>query len=166
MSYFSRRMTAELDGPFAVFLIGMRINKLWRVDHWLPVTRAMPRMMRELQANPELGLLGYEGWFGRTTLMLQYWRSVEHLMDYAKARDREHLPAWREFNRRARKASSVGIWHETYVIEPGAHESVYFNMPRFGLARAGEHVDAVGHRRTARGRLRGQPAARELQRAA
>lgn len=151
--YIPKRMTADLDGPFAVFLIGMRINSLLRVHHWLPLVSAMPKMMKELYENPELGMLGHEGWFGRTTMMVQYWRSVDHLMDYAKSRDHEHLPAWREFNRRAQKATTVGIWHETFIVEPGAYESVYFNMPRFGLARAGDHVEAIGHRTTARGRL-------------
>ena len=28
---FPGRMTADLDGDFVVFLIGMRINKLWKV---------------------------------------------------------------------------------------------------------------------------------------
>lgn len=40
-----------------VFLIGMRINSLWRVRAWLPVFIAMPRMLRELYRQPEPGLL-------------------------------------------------------------------------------------------------------------
>ncbi len=73
----SERLTADLQGPFAVFLIGMRINKLWKMHQWLPVARAMPRMLKELKQRPEEGMLGGEMWFGRTTVMLQYWRSVE-----------------------------------------------------------------------------------------
>jgi hypothetical protein len=148
-----KRMCAHLDGDFAVFLIGMRINRWWKVHQWMPVIRAMPRMIRELENQPELGLLGYETWFGRTILMLQYWRSTDHLMDYARARESEHLPAWREFNRRVGKTGTVGIWHETYAVQAGAYESIYNHMPRFGLARAGELVEASGHRSTARGRL-------------
>ena len=146
----AERMTASIEGEFAVFLIGMRINKLWRVDHWWPVATAMPKMIRELMENPELGLLGHEGWFGRTTIMVQYWRSTDHLMAYARSRDSEHLPAWREFNRRAAKGTSVGIWHETYVVQPGASESLYLNMPRFGLAAAGDHMPATGNRHAGR----------------
>jgi len=41
----------------------------------------------------------------------------------------------------------------TYVLERGAYEAVYGNMPVFGLAKATEHVRAVGGRETARRRL-------------
>ena len=44
-----KRVTAEIEGDFVVFLIGMRINKLWKVRTWLPVFVAMPRMLRELE---------------------------------------------------------------------------------------------------------------------
>src|SRR5207342_1870402 len=44
------RMTAEVAGDFVVFLIGMRINKPWKVHKWLPVFLAMPRMLKELAA--------------------------------------------------------------------------------------------------------------------
>jgi hypothetical protein len=47
----------------------------------------------------------------------------------------------------------VGIWHETYTVSPDQFESVYGNMPKFGLAAAMEHVQAVGRRETARRRL-------------
>ena len=49
------RMTAQIDGEFVVFLIGMRINKPWKVHKWLPVFLAMPKMLRELKAHPEIG---------------------------------------------------------------------------------------------------------------
>lgn len=37
-------MTADMEGEFVVFLIGMRINKWWKLRSWLPVFFAMPRM--------------------------------------------------------------------------------------------------------------------------
>ena len=42
------------------------------------------------------------------------------------------------------KEGPVGIWHETYLVEPGKFECVYGNMPRFGLAAAGDHVKLEG----------------------
>jgi hypothetical protein len=42
------RMTHDYDGDLVVFLIGMRINKPWRPDLWLPVFFAMPAMLAEL----------------------------------------------------------------------------------------------------------------------
>ena len=56
-----QRMTAELEGDFVVFLIGMRINRPWKLHKWLPVVLAMPRMLRELEARPESGFLGAPG---------------------------------------------------------------------------------------------------------
>ena len=46
------RMTAEVPHGFVVFLIGMRINKLWKIHKWLPVFLSMPRMLSELEARP------------------------------------------------------------------------------------------------------------------
>lgn len=151
------RMTARLDGEFAVFLIGMRINRPLAVSRWWPVASAMPRMLRELYAQPSLGLLSHEMWFSRTLVLVQYWRSLEQLLAYAKARNAEHLPAWQAFNRAIGTDGSVGIWHETYVSGPGRYENVYVNMPAFGLGRAGELVPAAGGLQSAEGRLRDTP---------
>lgn len=147
------RVTAELPGEFVVFLIGMRINRPWRVHQWLPVAAAMPRMIRELTRQPELGLLHAESWFSRTLLMVQYWRSMEQLLAYAANREAEHLPAWKAFNQAVGTNGAVGIWHETYGISPGRFESVYVNMPPFGLGKAGSLVPASGRKTSARGRL-------------
>lgn len=54
------RMTAGMEGKFAVFLIGMRINRPWLPHKWLPVATAMPRMLKELYTKPELGLISHE----------------------------------------------------------------------------------------------------------
>jgi hypothetical protein len=43
----SARMTAEIEGDFVVFIIGMRINKRWKLHKWVPVFRALPRMLKE-----------------------------------------------------------------------------------------------------------------------
>lgn len=148
-----RRLTATLDGEFAVFLIGMRINQPLKVHQWLPVARAMPRMIRELYRHPELGFVHAETWFSRTIILVQYWRSMDQLLDYARNKEGEHLPAWRDFNRRVGTDGSVGIWHETYISGPGRYENVYVNMPPFGLGRAGTLQPANGGRQSARGRL-------------
>jgi hypothetical protein len=51
----NERVCAEVEGEIVVFLIGMRINKLRKVWKWLPVRSAMPKMLSELAAHPELG---------------------------------------------------------------------------------------------------------------
>jgi hypothetical protein len=147
------RWAAHSDEPFVVFLIGMRFNRLWKAHKWGPVFLAMPRMLAELRRRPELGLLGADLWFGRTTLLVQYWRSFEQLEAYAKARDSEHLPAWAAFNRSVGANGDVGIFHETYRVAPGDYETVYANMPPVMLGRAAGLVEAEGARRSARGRL-------------
>ncbi|MDM0004841.1 DUF4188 domain-containing protein [Variovorax sp. J22G73] len=146
------RTTATLEGGFVVFLIGMRINQPLKLHKWLPVAAAMPRMLKELYREPERGFLHGEMWFGRTILVLQYWRSMEQLLAYAKDRQAEHLPAWKAFNQAIGTDGSVGIWHETYAVSPGTYENIYVNMPPFGLARAGtaQAVGAGGHSAAAR----------------
>lgn len=149
---FPERMTARSDESYVLFLIGMRVNNPLAIHRWLPVFIAMPKMLRELHINRDLGFKSFESWFGRTTIMVQYWESPEKLIAYAKAADSEHLPAWRAFNRAA-KSSAVGIWHETYVIDPGKSESVYKNMPVFGFGKVGRHTPAIGKLNSASGRL-------------
>lgn len=148
---FPQRMSAEINGDFVLFLIGMRVNKIWKIHKWLPVIRAMPRMLKELDANPELGCLGHSS---VGPIIVQYWRSFEALEDYARSKEREHLPAWADFNRRIGKSrDDVGIWHETYLVREGEYEAVYSGMPAFGLGAAGSLRPAEGNRETARGRL-------------
>lgn len=151
------RMAAQMDGEFVVFLIGMRINKWWKVHKWLPVALAMSRMLKELSRDPQSGMLGY---FTSSRVTVQYWRSFEHLEAYARAPEKTHWPAWVEFNRRMKDArGDVGIWHETYMIGPGRYENVYSGMPPFGLGQAGQLSPATGSREAARQRMRGDAAA-------
>src|SRR5205814_781733 len=151
-------VTAAIDGEIVVFLIGMRINKLWKIHKWLPVALAMPRMLRELYADPGSGFLGAHAWFGITTLLLQYWRSFDHLERYAKDRSRQHRPAWAAFNRAVGSSGDVGIWHELYRVRSGDFECVYNNMPVFGLAKATRVVPASGPLESAAGRMKGSGA--------
>ena len=150
----AERLTAAIDGDFVLFLIGMRINRPWRIHRWWRVTRAMGNMIAELQSHPELGLLHVRTHGGLSGVtMVQYWRSHEQLQAYATSRDGQHLTAWRDFNRAIGTNGDVGIWHETYLVGPGQHESIYVNMPPYGLGRAGQLVPAAGQKTTAKGRL-------------
>jgi hypothetical protein len=143
---FGGRFSADLDGEFVVFLIGMRVNRPWKLHKWIPVAKAMAPMLRVLSRRPDLGLLGYTTWISPTGPMLvQYWRSFEDLERFAKDSSLPHHPAWRAYNRRVGADGDVGVWHETYQVGPGRFESVYANMPLFGLAAAGSHVP-VGRR--------------------
>ena len=119
-----------------LFLIGMRINTLWRVWEWFPAFLAMPTMIVELYKNPELGFLrARTEMAGRTITVIQYWKSFEALEAYASMSDRKHRPAWTAFYKRATSGTgAVGIFHETYIVRPGEVESLYVDMPTgFGL---------------------------------
>lgn len=153
---FPGRYTAKTDQPFVVFLIGMRINNFWALRKWLPVAMAMNPMMAELQKHPEKGFLG--GTLAVTSsgpLAVQYWRSFEDLERFARSKDDPHLPAWKRFYQNADAGSAAGVWHETYLIQPGQFEALYARMPRFGLGSVMEHVPATGRRFSARERLEG-----------
>lgn len=148
------RLTADPGGDFVVFLIGMRINAVRRVHQWVPVFRAMTRMLRELSEQRDSALLGFRARYGLRNLeVIQYWRSFDELRAYARDPQAYHLPAWASFNRTIGDAGAVGIWHETYLVDDTRTESVYRNMPLYGLAAATSTVPARGRRRTAAGRL-------------
>jgi hypothetical protein len=150
---YAKRHTAEIDGDFVVFLIGMRINKPWKLRKWWPVAMAMRPMIKELAAHPEKGLLGVTGaWIGGPA-SVQYWRSFEDLERFARNTDDPHLPAWQRFSRAVGTSGDVGIWHETYSVRAGAYECIYNNMPVHGLAAAGRHVPVAPGRERAAERI-------------
>jgi Monooxygenase af470-like len=151
---FNGRYTAMTDKSFVVFLIGMRINKGWRFDKWIPVASAMVPMLNTLLTHPEKGFLHAEFfWNFSGPVLIQYWHSFDELEKFAREPSDPHLRAWQRFNQAVGKDGIVGIWHETYTVDPDQFECVYGNMPLFGLGAAIEHVEAMGRRETARLRL-------------
>ena len=153
------RFSAQIDESFVVFLIGMRVNNIWAVNKWLPVAQAMSPMFNTLHRYPDKGFLGQESFFRLfplCTIMTSYWKSFEHLEYFARNPDDPHLEPWRAFNRSIGNDGSVGIWHETYLVQAGQSESIYVNMPIFGLAAATNHVPIVGKKETARQRVGGE----------
>ncbi len=147
------RVSAIKDKEFVVFLIGMRVNKWWHLPAIFQAAFAMPRMLKELYANPESGFLGAESWGGRTSIMVQYWESFDKLESFANDRQKTHYPAWIEFYKMAKNSkNAVGIWHETYLVKAGQYETVYGNMPTFGLGKFIGTEQATGKYQTARQR--------------
>jgi hypothetical protein len=143
------RWTVEIDGDFVVFIIGARINsKLQALKAFADLggRRGMNHMLKDLTRHAEKGLLGYET-VGFT--VIQYWRSFEHLENFAKNADDPHVEVWRNYWKRVGKSTRAGIWHETYLVRAGEFEAIYNNMPPHGLAKAGNLVrvaDSVGAR--------------------
>ncbi len=148
------RFTARPEQQsITVFLIGMRANRWWKLGRVASVAREMPRMLAHLAGHPEAGMLGCHSWFGRTTLLLSYWQSPEHLQRFAADRDAPHQQPWRDYMRRLQGSGDIGVWHETYQVPVTDQEAVYVDMPVFGLARATRHVPIGAGMQTARQRL-------------
>ncbi|WP_339850435.1 DUF4188 domain-containing protein [Paenibacillus sp. FSL W7-1088] len=64
--------------------------------------------------------------------------------------------AWKRFNQSVGSDGSVGIYHETYKAQSGSYETIYANMPKFGLAKVSNHVPATGRKETSRRRMGGE----------
>ena len=135
------RWMADIEGDFVVFIIGARFEKrhLLRTLRDLGGRRSMPHMLKTLSEDPERGLLGFEmSTFGG--LIVQYWRSFEHLERFANDQDDPHVAAWRNYWKRVGKDTRTGIWHETYLVRAGEYEAIYGNMPPYGLGKASSLV--------------------------
>jgi hypothetical protein len=135
------RWMAEIDGDFVVFLIGARLTKGRRLKAFADLggRHGMPYMLKKLSQDPDSGLLGFQmSTFGG--LIVQYWRSFEHLERFANDKDDVHSVAWRNYWKRVGKSDGTGIWHETYLVRAGEYEAVYGNMPTIGLGKASRLV--------------------------
>jgi hypothetical protein len=150
--YRGRYIASPEENPLVIFIIGMRVNKIFSFKKWIPVFTAMGPMIRELYQNPDLGFLHTEFLFSwRGVTLIQYWRSFEDLEAYAHGKT--HSVAWRNFNKKIKDDGSVGIYHETYKVQKNSSEAIYNNMPKFGLSKAFSHIPVSSHTNTARDRI-------------
>ena len=152
---FPGRYTADVEGDFVVFLIGMRVNKPWKLKKVAFMLGTMPKLLKELDADPSLGCLSSRQVLHSpiAPVVMQIWRSFEELEAFAAAQT--HNAMWKRFFELVELDGDIGIWHETYRVRAGEYECIYGNMPRFGLAVAGEHL-GLGSASRARGRLAGR----------
>ncbi|HAA15508.1 MAG TPA: DUF4188 domain-containing protein [Cytophagales bacterium] len=137
----SQKVTAKVEPEegLVVLLIGMRINKFWKVRKTVRTAVAMLNMLRELRAHPESGFLGGEQrLLGRRPIFIQYWKSYEQMLEFANDRQGLHFPAWGKFNKTVGTNGDVGIWHEAFIVKK--YENVYVNMPPQGMGRFGKLV--------------------------
>ena len=90
--------------------------------------------LRELQKAPERGLRSHVllTASSRTYYVVQYWESKE---------------------KAGRTRQRVGLWHEAYVVPEGCYESIYADMPAFGLAAAHGQVPVERRGRSAKERF-------------
>ena len=147
------RMTATLEGDFVVLLLGMRINKPWKVRHWLPVLLAMRRMLRE-PPGPSPASWATPG-PGRpsssTGARSSTSKPTPATGTAGTGRPGSLHPA------HGPPAGDVGIWHETFRVRAGEYEAIYSGMPPHGLGKVGRLAPVSGPAESARGRLRWAP---------
>ncbi|SCG48292.1 monooxygenase family protein [Micromonospora rifamycinica] len=161
------RMTAEIEGDFAVFMTGMRVNNFFKVKRWLPTFWSMGGVLKAMWADQETtgALHAHAYWGNRGAVMIVYFRSIEHLERFANNRELAHSKALQDYFRRMKDNPAVGIWHESYVVHDGEYEAVYNHMPEAtGLAAAGECVPVSrrGNSASARRATGAQVAARAV----
>jgi hypothetical protein len=148
------RFCARIDGPFVVFTIGMRINRLLAIHRWPGPAWNTYRMVGHLANDPPAGYLGGELFFyWRGVGMIQYWRDFDALESFARDKTRPHFAAWRQLAAQTATDATFGYWHETYKVAADRYECIYGSMPRFGLARASNHREIAPASETARSRL-------------
>ena len=150
------RMIANLEGEFLVFVIELQVHKLWRFWQWYPAVKGMNRMLFELLENKEYGLLSFEYRFAmRQQFFLMYWRSYEHMHNWALSRDATHIEGWKMLNQLMRDHPDIiGFWHESFVVQPDQYESFYRNVPAVGLGQAGQLIPLQGGMKSGARRLR------------
>ena len=151
------RWMARRDEPFAVFLFGMRLNRLRGLPRFLWSLRVLRRVLRDLDTHPERGFLAGRvyrtGW---TLIAVQYWESFDALDAWARDHRLPHRQPWQQYLREALDDGAMGLWHETYLASPGSWEGVYLNLPPWGLAAGVEAVEMQATKGSARERLREQ----------
>jgi hypothetical protein len=151
------RMTADLEGDFVVFLIGLRINKPWKPHRWMSAVRAGRRLDTALRNDPASGMLDSRLAFtSRGPMFVQIWRGFDDLERFAREQGGPHRAVWAEFNRTVGRSGEVGLWHETFLVPAGRYEANYLNMPPYGLAAAGALVPTASKGETARQRATGE----------
>ncbi len=153
----SGRWMARRTEPFAVFLFGMRLNQTRGLPRFLWGLRVLRRVLANLEAHPARGFLAGQVYrAGRTLIAVQYWESFDALDDYARDHALPHRRAWQRYLREALDDPAMGLWHETYLADPGSWEGIYVNMPPWGLGAGAELSEMQANRGSARERLRQQ----------
>ena len=139
---YKSRHKAVCDQSITLFLTGFKINRFWKYHKWLMIHRLLKKVNQELESSHGIGFLGQEQWHGNPDISVQYWRSHEELLSFARNKQALHFPAWLKFNEYVALNGDVGLWHEIYVVEADKMEGLYRNMQPIGLGRF-MGVDAV-----------------------
>ena len=140
MQIFNGKYTSKPEDSFVIFIFGMRINKFLYLWLWIPFFIRLFRMVRRLRQYRESGMMNANLFFsGQGLGVMQYWESFDKLEFFAKDNNDLHIPSNIKYKKSIGKSGKIGIWHETYLVEHDKFETMYFNMPKWGLAKATNH---------------------------
>ncbi|CAI5458491.1 unnamed protein product [Closterium sp. Yama58-4] len=127
MDIFQGRMAGKMDGDFCLFLIGARANNPFPLGPaFASIGEVFNQAVRELEQESErFGFLGGDHYVGTDvtrgsqTIAVMYWRSYDHLVNYANDQNLVHGSAWKRMTQLLREGPDIGVWHESYAISAG-----------------------------------------------
>ncbi|MGB3305845.1 MAG: DUF4188 domain-containing protein [Thermomicrobiales bacterium] len=141
------RYIATPPAGTVIFMFGLRVNRWSELRRWLPLWRSLRRIVREQHARPQCGLLWSTSWRdGREFTVLQYWKDMQTLLDYAQDPSFKHAGVWKKYNHGVGDTGLVGIWHEAYTIDTGSPKglhTIYRDVPSRGLAAATSSLEGT-----------------------
>lgn len=92
---------------------------------------------RLLNAPEDLGrssdMLATDDEAGNAIITLSYWRSMQHLHEFA--RSPVHRAGWEWFERTTKTHPHLSMMHEVYALPKGHWENVYTNFTPFGMGK-------------------------------
>lgn len=103
------------------------------------ITETYLSLRREIvERMDEVGCLGLSDWKGterasnNTMMTTFYFKDVESV--HALAHGEIHRRGWEAFQKQ--DSSCFGVFHETYIVQPNCHETLYVNTVPTGLGKA------------------------------
>ena len=71
---------------------------------------------------------------GNGIITLSYWRSMQHLHEFA--RSPVHQAGWKWFERSTKTHPHLSMMHEVYALPKGHWENLYVNFTPFGMGKS------------------------------
>ena len=148
-----RRMTAEIDGDFVVFLIGARFNSFHLVKTVLDLggRRGMKHMLDYLVAHPESACSAKIP--DRAADHRAVLAFLDHLEAFANDTGDPHVAAWRDYWRRVGRRPGPASGTRRTWVGPADMRRSSGTCSRLGRGKAGRLVPSAeaGPRGTASG---------------
>ncbi|KAG8528687.1 uncharacterized protein KY384_006374 [Bacidia gigantensis] len=116
--------------PLGLFAPGLKETATWFMDMWKDAAENRERWGYLSHTAP---LVSQGPNRGNFLVVLSYWKSLDHLRDFAA--HSVHAEGRKWWERTRQQWPHIGIFHETYVVPPGHWETIYENMWPFGMGQ-------------------------------